>query len=83
VIPDEALEAACEQLYESGVSVSQKDMRLALEAAAPHLMAAALEGAALDFELSPHNSKAKMARHFNNAYVDKLRARAGEIREWG
>lgn len=54
--------------------------RAALEAAAHHIAADALDAAALDFELSPHNVKAKMARHFNNAYVGKLRERADSLR---
>jgi hypothetical protein len=45
--------------------------------------AEALEEAALAFEISPHNSRAKMARHFNNAYVKKLRERAAVERSDG
>jgi hypothetical protein len=85
VIPDDAVEAAVAAIlnykHTRGIDNQEKAMRAALEAAAPHLMAAALTAAALDFELSPHNSRAKMARHFNNAYVAKLRARAEEVRE--
>jgi hypothetical protein len=46
VVPEEAVEAACEQLDAMGVSVSKKYMRAALEAAAPFIAAKALEDAA-------------------------------------
>lgn len=81
MIQTEAIEAAlrawdCEIAEQSGPDA----MRLALEAASRHIAADALDAAALDFEISPHNTKAKMARHFNNAYVEKLRARADSLR---
>lgn len=81
MIPAEAVEAALlawdrEIDEQSGTDA----MRAALEAAAPHIAAEALDSAALDYELSPHNTKAKMARHFNNTYVERLRQRAEDIR---
>jgi len=91
VIPDEAVEAAARCLpgydpHWGGGEVDRAENEALrsralqmLEAAAPHLMAEALEAAALDFELSPHNSRSKMARHFNNAYVARLRERAAKI----
>lgn len=85
MIPEAAVEAAAAAvaaLFGERANARDKETaRIALEAAGPHLMAQALNEAAMDFELSPHNSRAKMARHFNNAHVASLRARAEEIRE--
>jgi hypothetical protein len=84
--PDAAVEAAAKRIaghYGAGVNNWEwylVEAREILEAAAPHLLAEALDEAAMDFELSPHNSRGKMARHFNNAYVAKLRERAYELR---
>jgi hypothetical protein len=42
--------------------------------------ASALDDAATAIEISPHNSRAKMARHFRNAHASKLREMAADER---
>jgi len=68
VIPDAAVEAAYRELPDgAGVYVNRADLRAALEAAAPHISAQALEGAAGDLVL-----------HGN--VRDRLHARAAAVR---
>lgn len=73
--------------YEAAVSQGLADDPMLasewLEGKLREAKAEALEEAAQAFEISPHNSRAKMARHFNNAYVAKLRARAADERGIG
>ena len=68
MIPDAAVEAAYRELPDgAGVYVNRADLRAALEAAAPHISAQALEGAAGDLVL-----------HGN--VRDRLHARAAAVR---
>lgn len=84
IITEEAVAAAAkawsERAAQPGSWTIEESARVALEAVSQLIAAETLEAAALEFELSPHNAKAKMARHFNNAYVNKLRLRAESLR---
>jgi hypothetical protein len=65
VIPDEAVEAACEAVSKSkGKMAFEDSVRLALEAAAPHLMAAAWDECASSL-VYEDGSKVEIATNTN------------------
>ena len=70
MIPDEAVEAAVEAFWATGTEPNVDRLMAALEAAAPHLMASALNSAAHAMELMPPLLRAQ--------YVEALRLYAAE-----
>jgi hypothetical protein len=76
VIPDAAVEAAHEQLEAMGAYVSKDYVEAALEAAAPHLIAGALNDAADAFENLPSKEGAPIAPWDRATAVVRLRERA-------
>jgi len=87
VIPDEAVEAAAKAYYERGGPFwadvdpawreeEMSDFRAALEAAAPHLMAHALNEAAGAFENLPSREGSPVPAWDRATAVERLRERA-------
>lgn len=85
MIPDEAVEAAAIALAQCGSDMWERqdrrfksrwrsDARIALEAAAPHLMATALRGAADDL-----TGARLLPKPFHEYYPEWLRKRAVEL----
>jgi len=89
VIPDAAVEAALDAFYRGSAPIHPHDkafMRAALEAAAPHLMAQALEEAADELDLPGSDATGYYASEQDSGYREAerhaeayLRARAAEM----